>query len=358
MEPVRVGIIGCGVIGKQHAKWAGQAAEIEVAAVADIREDQAREVAKEIGSPRVYREGTDLIDDPDIEAVVLAMPAGVRIELALRAFGRGKHVLLEKPAAMNVGQIEVMLKARGKLVAACCSSRFRFLPSARLITEFLARGELGPLRMIQCRNLQPARPRPENLPPVWRLDTRLNGGGILVNWGCYDLDYLLGITGWSLNPLRVFARTWTIPSVLAGNIPPESDAETHYSASILCRNGILLQIERGEYMVSRSEASWQIIGDKGSLDLTMTVEENKKIIHHSIASPETGIVSKILWEGLEDKTEVHRNSVLDFARAIRNGSPPKTGLEQSLVIQKITDAIYASAKTGQSVEILDQEACS
>jgi predicted dehydrogenase len=224
-----------------------------------------------------------------------------------------------------------------------------------VVTEFLARGELGPLRMIQCRNLQPARPRPENLPPAWRLNPRLNGGGILVNWGGYDLDYLLGITGWTLKPARVLARTWTIPSVLTGNVPPESDAETHYSASIICQDGILLQIERGEYMISRSEASWQIIGEKGSLDLNMVVDETKKITHHFIVSPETGITTKILWEGMEDKTEVHRNPVLDFARAIRNGSPPKTGLEQSLVIQKITDAIYGSAKTGQPVEILDQE---
>lgn len=350
MEPVRLGVIGCGVIGPHHLDAATKSPLIEVVAVADLIEQRGREAAERFNVPRVYREGNDLLEDSAVEAVVLALPTCGRTELALRAFAHGKHVLTEKPVAMNADEVRQLIQARGGLTAACCSSRYRFAEGAQVATDFIATGALGDLRMVYGRAFSAAGPPPQKTPPEWRLKRSLNGGGILMNWGCYDLDYLLGITGWSLKPKTVFAQTWTVPPQLEPHIAPGSDAETYFTALIRCEGGTILSLERGEYMPIQTEAAWQIIGTKGSLRLTMTAA-TPKLLFHDEATSEQGLVSQTLWEGEEDPARIHSGPVTDFAAAIREQRPPKTTLEQALVVQQISDAIYASAQQGTAVEI-------
>lgn len=350
MEPVKIGVIGCGVIGPHHLEAAAQAPLAEVIAVADLIPERAQAAAEKYQVPKIYREGADLIEDPDVEAVVLAFPADRRTELALHAFARGKHVLTEKPVAMNAGEVRQMIQAQGDRVGACCSSRFRFTESARVATEFLASGALGALRVVRVRALGAAGPPPQKTPPDWRLIKSRNGGGILMNWGCYDLDYLLGITGWSLRPQTVFAQTWTIPPQFEGHVYPGSDAETYYIGLVRCEKGIVLSLERGEYMPAQSENAWQIIGTQGSLWLQMTPSSPGQILHDDTTSQQ-GVIRRTLWEGTEEHSGIHQGPLSDFVSAIRNGHPPKTSLEQALVVQQISDAIYASAEQGTAIEI-------
>ena len=243
-----------------------------------------------------------------------------------------------------------MIKARGKLICACCSARYRFLESANFVTDFIAGGALGKLRVVRCRATSAAGPPPEKTPPVWRVNKTLNGGGILVNWGPYDLDYLLGITGWSLKPKLVLAQTWPIPPQFECHVAPGSDAEEHFAAMIRCQGGTVIMFERGEQVAAQSENAWQLIGTKGSLQLKMIAEKGKKIIFDN-SSTEKGVFSEVIWEGDEDSSQVHSGPVNDFAKAIREKRQPKTGLEQSMIIQEITDAIYTSAEQGRAIEI-------
>jgi len=349
MDPVRLGVVGCGVIGKVHLAAANEISGIESVAVADIREDAAREAAERFSVSQVYLDAQELFENPEVEAVILALPAHARTELALKAFDRGKHVLIEKPVAMNAGEVEAMIEAIGDLVGACCSSRFRFLPSADAVTEFIAGGSLGSIRVVRCRAMGPAGPKPDKMPPVWRLMRSLNSGGILANWGCYDLDYLLGITGWSLKPLTVLARTWPISPQLSHRIPPGSDAETHYSALVLCEGGTALSIERGEYMAAQKDQQWKIVGDRGSLELTMVNAPGKRIVHEHVT--DEGLKSEAIWEGDEDAAVINRGLLEDFALSIRESRQPKTNLEQALVVQRITDAVYESSRLGNAVVV-------
>ncbi|MFQ6096414.1 MAG: Gfo/Idh/MocA family oxidoreductase, partial [Armatimonadota bacterium] len=68
MDPVRLGVVGCGVIGPTHLEAATQSPLIEVVAVADLIQERARAAAERFEVPKVYREGADLVDDPDVEA--------------------------------------------------------------------------------------------------------------------------------------------------------------------------------------------------------------------------------------------------------------------------------------------------
>lgn len=350
MKKVRLGIIGCGVIGQHHIMHAAKCEHIELAAVADLDEAKRQSTAEKYHVPRAYHEATELIDDPDVQAVVLAAPTCVRTPWALRAFGLGKHVLLEKPAAMKASEVQAMLAAQGACVGACCSSRFGFLPHVQAARDLVASGVLGALRVVRCRAIVPAGLPPTRPPVPWRLSRKANGGGILVNWGSYDLDYLMSITGWSLSPRQVLARTWTVPARYQSHVAAGSDAETHVAAMIQCDGGTVIQYERGEFVPAQGAGEWEITGEDGSLHLRMTPGKDKQVLHHEAAT-ETGVVPRVIWSGDEDGNVVHAGPVCDFAAAIVQGRAPMTDLRQSLLMQRLTDAIYESSSTGTCVTI-------
>ena len=251
---------------------------------------------------------------------------------------------------MNAAEVEQLIAARGDLMSGCCSSRNRFSAAARLTTQLITSGGLGELRSVQCRAIRGAGKEPDTPRPAWRLTKALNGGGILVNWGCYDLDYLLGITGWQLKPQTVFAQTWTVPPVFESHITPGSDAETHYTALVRCEGGIVLSVERGEFMTMHTHQGWEIIGTEGSLKLTMGDGKPENVVYDRTTT-EGGVASTSLSETGEAPASPHNNPLSDFAAGIRENRQPLTSLENALVVQKITDAIYASAETGKAVEI-------
>jgi predicted dehydrogenase len=354
MKKVRLGIIGCGVIGTHHLRAASTSPLIEVTAIADLLEDRRQKAAKEFHIPEVYPDGDTLIEKSDVEGVVLAVPAGDRVHLPLHALARGKHVLIEKPVAMDIETLRKYREAQGDRIAACCSSRFQALPSTQAAADLVASGVLGALRTVHCRIVVPAGPPPSVPPPPWRLSRARNAGGILCNWGCYDLDYLMTLTGWRLTPQTVLARTWKVPTTFAANVAPGSDAETHYTAFIACEDGAAITMERGEYMASAGEAEWRIVGELGTLRLTMYRSQGETL-YLDRADANEGVVTRAFWEEPEDFNRLHAGPITDFASAIQEGRAPHTDLRRATVIQHITDAIYASAASGKAVEIAYQD---
>ena len=350
MTPLQLGIIGCGTIGVAHAEAAAASDQIELVAVADVQRALAEKIAAARSVETVYNSGAELLTDTRVEAVVLALPASFRIELGLQALRAGKHLLTEKPVARSAAEVRQLISVQGDRVAACCSSRFHFLDSSRVVTDWIAQGNLGALRVLRCRVIHPATPAPESHPPAWRLSRELNGGGILVNWGCYDLDYLLGISGWQLRPQTVLAQSWRVPSIFADTVAPGSDGETHITGLVRCEDGVVLTYERGEYAAAQAEASWEVIGETGSLRLRMTPAPEKEILQFEATRAE-GTTSRTLWSGSDSYSDIHRGLLEDFATAIRTGRPPQTTLTQALLVQQITDAMYRSAETGEAVEI-------
>ena len=349
MKPVALGVIGCGVIGRVHLGIAAQSPLVEVVAVADLIPERVEAAAKEHGIATTYAQGSELLDDPAIEAVILALPTNVRGALALKAFAKGLHALIEKPIAMDAAEAEKLIEARGDLVAVCGCSRQRFMESARAATEFVATGALGEIRMVRCRAISAAGKAPETSPPEWRLKRALNGGGIMMNWGCYDLDYVLGVAGWALKPEVVLAQTWTVPPVYEANVAAGSDAETQVAALIRCEGGAVLHYERGEYMPATNEGDWVISGTKGSLHLHLT-DAGAAIVFDEGDAAE-GVRSRVVWEAAGEGKNVFLAHLEDFARAVREGKRPGTELEKVLVVQRITDAIYASAREGTAVTV-------
>jgi predicted dehydrogenase len=179
---------------------------------------------------------------------------------------------------------------------------------------------------------------------------RLNGGGILVNWSCYDLDYVMRITGWLLQPKAVLARWWPVAKKMKAYVARGSDADAHYTALILCKDDIVLSMERAEFSSASVDQAWEVIGTEGTLHLPMRPAPGQPVaVILDRFIPGKGIVSKTLWK--EGQGRMKDNVLSDFARAIQKRGEPRTNLERALVMQKITDAIYRSAASGASVSV-------
>ena len=340
------------MIGTFHLRAAEKNEDVELVAVADINEDAAKAAASEFGVAVACSSADDLIADDNIDAVVLALVTSVRSPVAIRALEQGMHVLLEKPPAMNSSELRQMMARQNSRVVACCSSRFSFLETVTKAREIVESGRLGAIRVVRCRGLSAAAPVPPgSTPPAWRVSRRLNGGGFMVNWGIYDLDYLMHATAWTLRPRTVMAQTWPIASVLAaGRIHPESDAENHVISLIRCDSGAVIVHERGEAVSMPGEQSWQICGEKGSLRSSINPLPGEPALVLDEIDVDRGMVSKVIVDEPKD-LDVHQAVFNDFIASIRNGRSPATDMSRALTLQGILDSIYESANTGNPVEI-------
>ena len=350
MKPVQLGVIGCGVISGSHLTAAAGCPLAEVVAVADLIPERVQAAGDKFGIEARYPGDEELLGDDRVEAVVLAMPVADRTPVAFKALEKGKHVLIEKPIAAKAADVEKMIALRGDRVAACCSSRMSFTGHAEAATKCVASGSLGKIRLIRIRALHGASADPHPAPPPWRQSMARNGGGILVNWSCYDLDYVLQIIGWQVEPRSVFAQWWPVADGMAEYVAPGSDADSHYTALIACADDIVISMERAEFSTTTSDEAWEIIGTEGSLHLPMQSRKAKPgavVLNRFV--PGEGVASETIWEQGED--EANGGVLEEFVGAIRGGPPPRTDLEKALLMQKITNAIYASGESCQSVPI-------
>lgn len=347
---LNIAVIGCGVIAQHHLGALAKLNTARAAAVCDVRGEIAQKTAAEFDIPRWTTDALELFRDPAIDAVILALPANIRGPLAVAAFQHGKHVLTEKPVAMNAAELRTILAVQGDLTGACCSSRYRSFASAKAATAFIRSGGLGRIRTITCRAASKPADQPNPHPPVWRLRRDLNGGGIFVNWGCYDVDYLLGLLDFKLTPQYALAKTWTVPEAFKAYAAEGSDAETHIVGLVTFAEGCVLNYERAEFSSLPAGSVWQICGDRGALDLQMLRHPVSASLTLTQPAPGAGIKTTVLWAG--DETgggREHDGVVADFVEAVLQRRKPNTSLQDALLFARIADAFYQSADTGRPV---------
>ncbi|MFA9477772.1 Gfo/Idh/MocA family protein [Phycisphaerales bacterium AB-hyl4] len=351
MNKSRIGVVGCGVIGSFHVRSSVQSAYADAVAVADVNEASAQALADKHGVAKVYGDAQKLFADPDVDGVVLALPANLRRRLALAALQAGKHVLIEKPAALNDDEVQQIMAAQNGQVVMCCQNRYEFTPSARAAARHVASGALGKLRLVRVRGVtSPMKPPPAQ-PPVWRLRRDLNGGGIMANWGCYDLHYMLSVLNWSVTPQTVMAQMWPIGGPFADYADPSSDAETHLLMFVRCADEVVISFERAELLATPPSKAWEIIGENGTLVLEMTPGNEKQVVFYRRDPGNQGVTSDVIWSGEEDGFMPHQGTLDAFALAIqRNDGSPKP-LRQASFVQRLTDAAYQSSETGQTVTV-------
>lgn len=184
-----IGIIGTGW-GVRAQLPGFRAAGLEVVALAGSRAEKTRTIAAELGVPFATGDWRELIARDDVVLVSITTPPILHREMALAALAAGKHVLCEKPTAMDAAEAREMLAAAearpGQL--ALIDHELRFLPALREARRLVAEGVIGQVRHAECRVLSGSRANPQR-PWSWWSDAG-QGGGALGAMGSHQVDYL------------------------------------------------------------------------------------------------------------------------------------------------------------------------
>ncbi|MFW6437490.1 MAG: Gfo/Idh/MocA family protein [Armatimonadota bacterium] len=189
-QGVRIGIIGLGRISATHITGFSEVAGAEVAAVCDIDEERIAKQVEARGLEGVFTttDHADLLARDDIDAVSIALPDHLHHRFVLEAIAAGKHVLCEKPLAMNAAEAEEMLQAAEEagIVHAVHMQR-RYNPAARYVADLVSEGVLGMLRHFRCR-MSVHRISDPDVKLEWRLQADRGCHGVLGDLGAHALD--------------------------------------------------------------------------------------------------------------------------------------------------------------------------
>ncbi|MCW3995064.1 MAG: Gfo/Idh/MocA family oxidoreductase [Candidatus Bathyarchaeota archaeon] len=201
MNTAKLGIIGLGYIGQLHLKHGLKLSNAEVVAVADSA-PQALEKAKEMGIKKTYLDYTELLKDPLIDAVVISLPTHLHLACAQLAAEDKKDIFLEKPIAVNVAEAkEVISAAERNSVKLMIGYPLRFNKNFLKLKADMENGLIGDIEnahaiYVSCgpffHRADGHSPSPV---PEWWFNTKLTGGGVLMDLGCHMINLLRMLFG-------------------------------------------------------------------------------------------------------------------------------------------------------------------
>ncbi len=343
--PTVFGIVGAGEITRMVAPALAMHGGIRVAAISSRNRPAARELAAILGGADVDDDYLALIRRPEVEAVYIAVPPHLHRPMMVAALEAGKHVICEKPFVMNgreLDEVERAMRERPGLKVSSCSCRFQVCPPVREARDFIGQGRLGKLMRVRlCNGMAP--PLPLGGLPPWKRARDTGGGGVAMDWGVYDLDWLGFLLGDSFDPVEIFGRTdcW-------GH--EEAGLETSFSAEILCRSGLTIGWERRSEQGPLFQRA-ELRGTAGGLDLPFMPGGTPMALTHHWYAEDRSLHSDIISKTVSDWGAILAFPILDLADAIAGerdvASPPAA----ARVIHSVIEALYASASSGKSVPV-------
>ena len=352
---IRVGIIGCGGIANgKHMPALKKVADCDMVAFCDIVEERAKEAAAKYGTPdaKVYTDYKELLKDTTIDVVHVCTPNRSHSFITVDALESGKHVMCEKPMAINSVEAKKMLdaaKRTGKKLSIGYQSRFR--DDAIYMKEEADQGTFGEIYYAKATAIR------RRAVPTWGvfLNEYEQGGGPLIDIGTHALDltlymmnnykpkYCVGTTFHKLNKDTEQGNMW-------GNWDPDKfTVEDSAFGFVVMENGATIVLESSwalNYADPR-EAVTTICGTKGGADMNDGLRINGiRNGRQYILKPsfEAGGVAFNKGSKAESAADKEERMWID---AVRNDTDPVTLPEQAYCVTRILEGIYESAKTGE-----------
>lgn len=333
MNPVKWGIISTAKIGVEQVVPAMmQSPMCDIVAIASRDLGKAQQAANALGIPKAYGSYEDLLADPEIEAVYNPLPNDQHVPVSIQAAESGKHVLCEKPVAIDVDEVKQLIAARdrtGKLITEAFMVRHH--PQWQRAREEVRKGTVGALRAVQYAfsyfNDDPAniRNKPEN------------GGGTLYDIGVYPIvtsRYLFGA-----EPKRVLGLLENDPAFgtdrLVSAILDYEDGQ----ASFLCST----------QLVSYQRA--QIFGTDKRIEIEIPFNAPIDRPTRMFIDDGSQLGDLSATEHTFDITDQYRLQGEAFSRDVRDGTLPEHPLEDSLNNMKVVEALFTSARESRWVDI-------
>lgn len=359
---LRFGIIGCGAGALHLEGLAGRVANprAEVVAVAGLEEERCGKLAAKYGVPRVYREFQDLIADPDVEAVVVAVPNSLHHSVAVAALAAGKHVMVEKPLARTTHECaEIVAAAHRANRMLGVMFNWRGREDVRLLKSEVEHGRLGEIYHARAYWM-----RRSGIPGLgtWFTSKALAGGGPLIDLGVHTLDMALWILG-NPTPRRVSAATYAALGPLGRGQPPGAvfkegsggpfDVEDFATAFIRFDGGLTLQLDVSwaAYTGYGDDFGVVVMGTTGGgqIDARDYAQTGTLKLYGEIdATP-------ITVEPLLRPRHGHGELLKQFVDGVLDGISVTPSGEEGLSRVRLIEAIYRSADLGREVEIADDD---
>ena len=324
---LRWGLIGAGdIVRKRVAEALRESPDSTLAAVSRAQGDLVEPFAREVGAARGYRRWQDLVADPGIDAVYIATPVHLHAEQTIAAARAGKHVLCEKPMAIDAAQCDAMIAAcRSAGVALGIAYYRRFYPAVARVRAIIESGEIGIPVFAQMTAFEPFDARPGE-PRAWLLRREESGGGPMADFGCHRLEVLLHLLG----PVR---RVTSIVSTVALQHRNVEDTAA-----------ALLQFERGatglvavSHAAAERQDTFDLFGTTGSVRIASLTRG--EIVVRAAESERT--------ESHPPPANVHQPLVDDFVDAVRSGRPPAVDGHAGRAVAAVQDAIYSDAPSAR-----------
>ncbi len=255
MTGLRWGILGTGAIARTFAAGLRRSKTGVLFAVAS----RTQAAAEAFGdAPRRYASYEALLADPDVDVVYIALPHPLHAEWATKAAEAGKHILCEKPLALNYPQAQVVIEAaREHDVFLMEAFMYRCHPQTARLVELIRQGVIGDVGVIQATFSFYAEVGPEH-----RLLSNALGGGGILDVGCYPVSMARLIAGAALG--RAFAEPLQVSG--SGKLHPLTGVDEYAVGVLTFERGILAQVAAGVRLNQRNVV--HIFGSEGEILVT------------------------------------------------------------------------------------------
>jgi predicted dehydrogenase len=352
---IRIGIIGCGV-GILHLQGFQQDPRVDVVAIAGLDEDRCQALAKEFGVPRIYRDYQELLADPDIEAVTVAVPNVLHYPVALAALQAGKHIMVEKPLARTAEEGEKIIKAArdAKRVLGVVFNR-RGRQDVQLLKHEVERGALGEIYHARAFWM-----RRSGIPGLgtWFTSKEMAGGGPLIDLGVHVLDMAMWVLG-NPTPRRVSAATYAELGPRGRGqwqggrfkvVPGEAyEVEDFATAFIRFDGRLTLQLDASwaAYTGHGDDFGLSLLGNNGGAEIHARdyAQVGTLRLYGEIDGVPTITEPRLL------ERHGHGEVFKGFVDSILNDVPMSPSGEEGLERVRLIEAIYRSAELGREVEV-------
>jgi predicted dehydrogenase len=288
-------------------------------AVARSRADLAAEFAAQNGATRWYADWRELLGDPEIDAVYIATPVRLHAEQAVAAAEAGKHVLCEKPMALDPGACDGMLAAARRHQVRLGIAYYRHhYPVVQRLRQLLASGEIGRPVLAQAQAFELFDP-PAGHPRSWLLQKAESGGGPMADFGCHRIEVLLDLLG-PLERVRGFPgnvrfQEREVEDTCVAHLKFQSGAQAVLSVTHAAREPrdtiTLFGTEGSAHVAPLNEGRLRIVTAEGTLEETHPPHSN-----------------------------LHQPLVQDFVDAVREGREPAVTGEIGREVARAIAAIY------------------
>jgi len=341
---VRIGVIGVGAIGPAHIKGFQQAKGAEVTAVCDVDAGRARAAAQEYGVPHVFTDHRKLLAADLIDAVSVCTPNNTHLPLTIAALRAGKHVLCEKPIAMNGREARLMVQAakRARRILMTAQS-MRYGGNARFLKQMAESGRLGEIYYAKGMMFRRA-----GIPRGWFQDSKQSGGGPIVDLGVHVLDLMWWVMG-TPRPVMAFAATFDHLGRAGEGMgtwgvnyrPGRFSVEDLGVALVRFADGRAAGVEVSWATHTEDLFMLRLFGTRGGAQL-----------YPSLVLYETQDGTSFDVTPHAPRVDGYAGETQHFVTCIQRGKEPLSPASQAVVVMDMLDAIYKSASTGRAAAVV------